>query len=95
MAIQFKEFIRPAFSGNPEELKKKVIQYCNSELKCFRIISISEAKGITDDFYRITVWYDDEGEKFEHLMSSAMEADAESQRTQENASPPRSESAES
>jgi hypothetical protein len=95
MAIQFKEFIRPAFSGNPEELKKRVIKYCNSELKCFRIISISEAKGITDDFYRITVWYDDEGEKFEHLMSSAMEVDAEPQEAQENGSPPQSESAES
>jgi hypothetical protein len=88
MAIQFKEFIRPAFSGNPEGLKKKVIQFCNTELKCFRIISISEAKGITDDFYRITVWYDDEGEKFEHLMSSAVEAQAALQATGEQTSPP-------
>jgi hypothetical protein len=95
MAIQFKEFVRPAFSGNPEELKKKVIKYCNSELKCFRIISISEAKGITDDFYRITVWYDDEGEKFEHMMSSAVEAEAELQQTQETAAPPQSDPAKS
>jgi len=86
MAIQFKEFIRPVFSGNPEELKKKVIKYCNTELKCFRIISISEAKGISDDFYRITVWYDDEGEKFEHMMSSAVATDAEMQQTGAEAS---------
>jgi hypothetical protein len=84
MAIQFKEFVRPAFSGNPEELKKKVVKYCNSQLKCFRIISISEAKGITDDFYRITVWYDDEGEKFEHLMSSAFTADIDPQKEGED-----------
>lgn len=71
MAVQFKVFTRPAFSGDTEELKKKVMKYCNAELKCFRIISISEAKGMTDDFYRITVWYDDEAEKFERLMSSA------------------------
>ena len=71
MAIQFKVFTRPAFSGDAEELKKKVTKYCNSELKCFRIISISEAKGMTDDFYRITVWYDDEAEKYEHLMSTS------------------------
>lgn len=71
MAIQFKEFTRPAFSGDTEELKKKVTKYCNSELKCFRIISISEAKGMTDDFYRITIWYDDEAEKYEHLMSTS------------------------
>ncbi|MGE5294187.1 MAG: hypothetical protein ACM3VT_05110 [Solirubrobacterales bacterium] len=83
MAVQFKEFVRPAFSGNPEGLKKKVVKYCNTELKCFRIISISEAKGISDDFYRITVWYDDEGEKFEHMMSSAVEAEAELQKTEE------------
>ncbi len=70
MAIQFKEFTRPAFSGDAEEMKKKVTKYCNSELKCFRIISISEAKGMTDDFYRITVWYDDEAEKYEHLLAS-------------------------
>ncbi|HSW02740.1 MAG TPA: hypothetical protein VLI39_21430 [Sedimentisphaerales bacterium] len=88
MAVQFKEFVRPAFSGNPEELKKKVIQYCNSELKCFRIISISEAKGITDDFYRITVWYDDQGEQFEQLMSSAVEAQAELREIQELSSRP-------
>lgn len=95
MAIQFKEFVRPAFSGNPEELKKKVVKYCNNELKCFRIISISEAKGISDDFYRITVWYDDEGEKFECLMSSAMAAEAELQATQEATPPPQEDSAES
>ncbi len=95
MAIQFKEFVRPAFSGNPEELKKRVIKYCNSELKCFRIISISEAKGISDDFYRITVWYDDEGEKFEHMMSSAMGAEAELQETQEPTSPPQTDPSES
>ena len=95
MAIQFKEFVRPAFSGNPEELKKKVVKYCNTELKCFRIISISEAKGMTDDFYRITVWYDDEGEKFEHLMSSAVEAEAALQTTEEQPSQPQSEPAES
>ena len=71
MAIQFKVFTRPAFSGDTEELKKKVMKYCNNELKCFRIISISEAKGMTDDFYRITIWYDDEAEKYEHLMSSS------------------------
>ena len=71
MAIQFKEFTRPAFSGGTEELKKKVTTYCNSELKCFRVISISEAKGMSDDFYRITVWYDDEAEKYEHLMSTS------------------------
>ena len=70
MAIQFKEFIRPIFSGNPELLKENVIKYCNSELKNFKIISISEAKGISDDFYRITVWYDDEVEKFERLLSN-------------------------
>jgi len=95
MAVQFKEFIRPAFSGNPEELKKKVIKYCNSELKCFRIISISEAKGVTDDFYRITVWYDDEGEQFEHLMSSAVEAEAELRQTQEPSPQPENKPAES
>lgn len=86
MAIQFKEFVRPVFSGNPEELKKKVIQYCNSELKCFRVISISEAKGISDDFYRITVWYDDEGQKFEHMLSAAT-VEAEMQPSPEQASP--------
>ncbi len=75
MAIQFKEFTRPAFSGDAEEMKKKVTKYCNSELKCFRIISISEAKGMTDDFYRVTVWYDDEAEKYEHLLSSMPAAD--------------------
>jgi hypothetical protein len=71
MAIQFKEFTRPAFSGDAEEVKKRVTKYCNSELKGFRIISISEAKGMSDDFYRITVWYDDEAEKYEHLMSTS------------------------
>ncbi len=71
MAIQFKEFTRPAFSGDTEEVKKRVTKYCNSELKGFRIISISEAKGMSDDFYRITVWYDDEAEKYEHLMSTS------------------------
>ncbi len=75
MAIQFKEFTRPAFSGDAEELKKKVMKYCNSELKCFRVISISEAKGVTDDFYRITVWYDDEAEKYEHLLSESTAKD--------------------
>ena len=79
MAIQFKVFTRPAFSGDTEELKKKVMKYCNNELKCFRIISISEAKGMTDDFYRITVWYDDEAEKFEHLMSSSAAAQTASE----------------
>lgn len=69
MAIQFKEFKRPAFSGSADDLKRKVIRYCNSELKAFRVISISEAKGFSDDFYRITVWYDDEVEQFEKLMS--------------------------
>lgn len=76
MAIQFKVFKRPAFSGDTEELKKKVASYCNSELTGFRIISISEAKGISDDFYRITVWYDDEGERFEHLMGTETGSDA-------------------
>ena len=70
MAIQFKEFIRPIFSGNPEVLKEAVVKYCNSELKSFRVISISEAKGISDDFYRITIWYDDEVEKYEQLLSN-------------------------
>ena len=78
MAILFKEFTRPAFSGDAEELKKKVVKYCNSELKCFRIISISEAKGFSDDWHRITVWYDDEAEKYEHLMSTRADTDAES-----------------
>ncbi len=77
MAIQFKEFTRPAFSGDADELKKKVVKYCNSQLKCFRIISISEAKGISDDFYRITVWYDDEAEKFEHLLSASAAQNAD------------------
>ncbi len=75
MAIQFKVFKRPAFSGDTEGLKKKVTQYCNSELKGFKIISISEAKGISDDFYRITIWYDDEAEKFEHLMTTSEKPD--------------------
>ncbi len=69
MAIQFKEFKRPAFSGTSEELKRKVVRFCNSELKAFRVISISEAKGVSDDFYRITVWYDDMAEQYEGLMS--------------------------
>jgi hypothetical protein len=77
MAIQFKEFTRPAFSGDADELKKKVVKYCNSQLKCFRIVSISEAKGISDDFYRITVWYDDEAEKFEHLLSASVAQNAD------------------
>jgi hypothetical protein len=77
MAIQFKEFTRPAFSGDADELKKKVVKYCNKELRCFRIISISEAKGISDDFYRITVWYDDEAEKYEHLMSASRTEDTD------------------
>jgi len=81
MAVQFKVFKRPAFSGDTEELKKKVVNYCNSELKGFRIISISEAKGISDDFYRITVWYDDEGERFEHLMGTETAADAPPEQT--------------
>jgi len=76
MAVQFKEFNRPAFSGDAQALKKKVMEYCNRELKCFRVISISEAKGVTDDFYRITVWYDDEAEKYEHLMSSTAAVEA-------------------
>ena len=69
MAIQFKEFKRPAFSGAPDDLKRKVVRFCNSELKAFRILSVSEAKGISDDFYRITVWYDDEVEQLEKLTS--------------------------
>lgn len=77
MAVQFKVFKRPAFSGDTEELKKKAANYCNSELAGFRIISISEAKGISDDFYRITIWYDDEGERFEHLMGTETTEDAE------------------
>ena len=51
MAIQFKQFKRPAFSGTAEELKRKDVRFCNSELKAFRVISISEAKGVSDDFY--------------------------------------------
>jgi len=77
MAIQFKEFTRAAFSGDTEEMKKKVVRYCNNELKCFRVISISEAKGMTDDFYRITIWYDDDAEKFERLMASSHQEGAE------------------
>lgn len=72
MAVQFKEFVRPAFSGNPEELKRKVITFCNTEIKGFKVLSISEAKGISDDFYRITVWYDDESEQYEKLLSEEM-----------------------
>lgn len=91
MAIQFKEFTRPAFSGDADELKKKVVKYCNSQLKCFRIVSISEAKGISDDFYRITVWYDDEAEKFEHLLSTSVAQSAASRSslpTAEDEGPP-------
>lgn len=72
MAVQFKEFKRPIFSGNPEELKRKVIVFCNTEIKGFKVLSISEAKGISDDFYRITVWYDDESEQYEKLLSKDM-----------------------
>jgi hypothetical protein len=74
MAVQFKEFVRPIFSGNPEELKRKVITFCNTEIKGFKVLSISEAKGISDDFYRITVWYDDESEQYEKLLSKDMDS---------------------
>lgn len=77
MAIQFKEFKRPAFSGTPDDLKRKVVRFCNSELKAFRVLSISEAKGISDDFYRITVWYDDEVEQLEKLTSWGCAAEME------------------
>ena len=77
MAIQFKEFVRPIFSGNPEELKKKVIKYCNKELKGYQVLAISEAKGISDDFYRITVWYDDGIEHIERLMAERHRNDPE------------------
>jgi hypothetical protein len=70
MAVQYREFTRSPFSGDAGELKRKVIKYCNSELRGCRILSISEAKGFSDDWYRITVWYDDEAEKYEHLMSA-------------------------
>lgn len=76
MAIQFKEFKRQVFSGALEELKSKVVEFCNSEIRGFRIISISEAKGMSDDFFRITVWYDDEVEKYEILLKKAV-SDAE------------------
>ena len=76
MAILFKEFYRPAFSGNADELKKKVVKFCNTDIKGFRVISISEAKGMTDDFYRITVWYDDNSERFELLMAETHIQDA-------------------
>jgi hypothetical protein len=76
MAVLFKEFNRPAFSGNADELKKKVIKFCNTDIKGFRVISISEAKGMTDDFYRITVWYDDDSEHFEQLMAETHIQDA-------------------
>ncbi len=66
MAVQFKEFVRPRLResrGTQEESHP-----CTATAtEVFPIISISEAKGITDDFYRITVWYDDQGEQFEHL----------------------------
>lgn len=77
MAVQFKEFVRPAFSGNTEELKRKVTAYCNTEIKGFKVLSISEAKGISDDFYRITVWYDDESEQFEKLLSEDIRSSAD------------------
>lgn len=77
MAIQFKEFKRPAFSGDPEQLKKKVMRYCNTELKAYRIIGISEAKGFSDDFYRITVWFDDGIEHIERLMAQEHSAELE------------------
>ncbi len=76
MAVLFKEFNRPAFSGNADELKRKVVKFCNTDIKGFRVISISEAKGITDDFYRITVWYDDDSERFEQLMAETHIQDA-------------------
>jgi hypothetical protein len=41
------------------------------------------------------VWYDDEGEKFEHLMSAAVEAEAEMQTTEEQAPQPPGEPTES
>lgn len=72
MAIQFKEFKRQVFSGALDELKSKVVEFCNSEIKGFRVISISEAKGMSDDFFRITVWYDDEVEKYEILLRKAV-----------------------
>ena len=71
MAIQFKEFKRSVFSGDPDALKKKVVKYCNTELKSFRIVSISEAKGFSDDFYRITVWYDDQSEVYERMLKTS------------------------
>lgn len=77
MAVQFKEFVRPIFSGNPEELKRRVITYCNTEIKGFKVLSISEAKGISDDFYRITVWYDDESEQYQKLLSEDMRSSAD------------------
>ncbi|MFC1763276.1 hypothetical protein ACFL6U_14510 [Planctomycetota bacterium] len=77
MAIQFKEFKRPAFSGNPDELKRKVVRYCNNELKAYRVVGISEAKGISDDFYRITVWYDDGIAEIERLMHRYDEVEVE------------------
>ena len=72
MAIQFKEFKRQAFSGVLEKLKSEVVEFCNSEIRGFRIISVSEAKGMSDDFFRITVWYDDEVEKYEVLLKKAV-----------------------
>ena len=77
MAIQFKEFTRKAFSGASEELKRKVVEFCNTEIKGFRVISVSEAKGVSDDFYRVTVWYDDEVEKYELLLRKTVTSDSE------------------
>ena len=77
MAIQFKEFQRKAFSGASDELKRKVVEFCNSEIKGFRVISVSEAKGVSDDFYRITVWYDDEVEKYELLLRKTVDGASE------------------
>ena len=60
MSVQFKEFTRSAFSGSTEDLKRAVADFCNTKIKNMRVLSISEAKGVSDDFYKITVWYDDE-----------------------------------
>jgi hypothetical protein len=81
MAIQFKEFKRKAFSGASDELKRKVVTFCNEEIQGFRVISVSEAKGATDDFYRITVWYDDEVEKYELLLRKTVDSNAEPPRS--------------
>ncbi len=77
MAIQFKEFKRKAFSGASDELKRKVVEFCNNEIKGFRVISVSEAKGVSDDFFRITVWYDDEVEKYELLLRKTVDGSTE------------------